>query len=115
MKEIQDGIEIYNLSGKKAGVIIFNEGTMYIAISLTASPITIKNVANDTIQQIGDFFSFRKNPEVSAFRIDFPELSIRIDGTTIYFIQKITLMLENIGIMEMRKIGTYLKKKSKNG
>lgn len=104
MTQLINGTQIGN------GNIFFDSGHMYIS-EAGSSPIVIKNIQSDLIKQIADFFYYHgNNPQICAFKIEFPELKIYILKTLIYFItDKASLKIEAVP-SQIKKAGTWLRK-----
>lgn len=122
MNDILNGVELVNINREKVGVVFFDSNNLYFASG--NQPVVIQNIQETTIRQLGDFFYYLGDMRLgAAVRIDFnnnrdeatsEEVSIRVIETTIYFSQeRTTIMFERIGFSEMKRFGTWLKKRSK--
>ncbi len=119
MRDIFNGIEIQSINKLILGVMYLDNNHLYIANKINKYPIVIKNIKAETLKQIGEFFTNLGNyPERAATRIDFNNqyinLQIKVDKTYLYVIGKeVSLEFYPIGPTEMKKIGVWLRKKSK--
>lgn len=113
MIDIYNGVQLIGSDKSDQCMFYFQEADLYIAKNKL--PLVLKNITNSVIEQIGDFFYFYGNsPETAAQRIDFEQLSIRMDNNILYIIgDKIAFESYPISPSEFKKLGIWLRKRSK--
>lgn len=109
MKSTTNGVEIQDSSKKALGVMFFDDDALFIAIN--DKSIKVRNVQDDMLQLMGHFFYFLGKNEGIACRIDFRELTIRFVGSKLMFVGKTILTFEPVSLSELKKLGTWLKKR----
>ncbi len=119
MREIFQGIEIQSINKDNIGVIYFDNGNLYIGCSKDKLPIIIKDIRSETLKQLGEFFTHYGNyPERAANRLDFSNqymnIQFKFDKTYFYIISKERILeMYPLGTVEIKKIGTWLRKQLK--